>query len=236
LLQRALGLFSVIVATGCGPSLVRSVDDFGPFIVLAGRLDSTLLQSTTEDPSTYQGAVAWLVLHDDQMGVMLQPTALEPRLFGFAMDIAGPPDLDLVDDFAPAPEQLRLGGTRIALGLLVLHTDAPPSIDGDAMLEWALGTSTDPASVFGAGATPARAAATGHLVAVVQSDRDLTTLLDHPSFVDEAPWCRWTQLEPGLALYRDGGATCDRWRSIPYAEEYQGVDMVALLSTETTAE
>jgi len=227
--RAALGLLAW--GLGCTQPLVRSADDLGPYMVLSGRLDSALIQSTTEDPATWRGGLAWLVLTDEMLGVTFEPAEIEPRLFGYAMAVTGPPALGSVGDLDVAPTELRFGDTRVALGLPVLHAGPPPAVSRDAMLLWALGTLPDASRVFGAGETRARAAATGHVVATVRSDLDLQTLAHHPDFVSEAPWRRWGGLEPVLALYRDD---TEGWRSVGYAEEVQGVDMVGVGPAATT--
>ncbi|MEM6929337.1 MAG: hypothetical protein AAF602_20530 [Myxococcota bacterium] len=226
-----VGLLALLGLLACDGSLVRSADDFGPFLVLSGRLDSALADASIDDPGSFRGGVAWLVVADDRLGVTWQPTALEPRLFGYAMDIAGPPDLDDVVDAGPAPRELRLGGTRVAVGLPVLHVEPSPALDADALLLWALGALPDPSPIFAAPST-ARAVTPGHVLGVVGTSRDVATLSEHPEFVDEAPWCRWARFEPGLAVYRDDGRACDAWRSIAYAVEYQGVDMESVGSED----
>lgn len=221
----------LVFTSACDQTLVRSPEDFGPFVVVSGRLDPTSFDGI-EDPATFSGGVAWLASTDGELGVLWQTATLEPRLFGYAMEIQGPPDLGGLVDPVDAPPELRLRDTRIALGLPVLHVGAPPPLDREAMLDWALGTDLDVTSVFGGDA--ARAAATGHLLSVVRSRDAVQTLADHPDFVDEAPWCRWSELEVGLVLYRAGREGCDGWRSIAYAEEYQGVDMVRVFADPAT--
>lgn len=213
-----------LLLVGCEGSLVTSADDFGPFVVLSGRLDPSLVDDPTVDPDAFRGGVAWLVVSDDRLGLQWQPTALEPRLFGYAMDVTGPPDLEDVLDAGPAPPELRIGRARLALGLPVLHVGSAPALDAEALLLWALGTLPDPGSIFGPDST-ARGAATGHVLGVLRVGPDVATLAEQPGFVDALPWCRWSELAPGLALYRDDGPSCDGWRSIAYAQEYQGIDM-----------
>lgn len=211
---------------GCAEQpLVRSPDDFGPFVVVSGRLDSSLLDGS-DDPAMYRGGIAWLVMSDASIGVTWQATPIEPRLFGYAMTVAGPPELQAVQNVDIAPSQLRWTDTRVALGLPVLYLDTPPPLDRDAFMLWALGTLPDASRIFGNGPSTVRAATTGHLLGLMATEPATATLGDTPEFVDEAPWCRWADVVPGLALYRDGGASCDGWRAIAYAQEYQGVDMV----------
>ncbi len=215
----------LVFGLGCDGSLVTSAEDLGPYVVLSGRLDTTLLEDPDVDPADFSGGLAWLVIADGQLGLQWQPAVIEPRLFGYAMPVSGPPDLDQVVQVGSAPSALGLGDGRLAVGLPVLHTGTPPALDGPAFLLWALGTLPDVGQIFGPEST-VRAVAAGHLVVVLRAgDGDL---VEQSGFVDEPPWCRWAGFEPGLALYRDDGPGCDGWRFVTYAEEYQGVDMLAL--------
>ncbi|MEN0060968.1 MAG: hypothetical protein AAGA48_02400 [Myxococcota bacterium] len=223
--MRAAWLGLWLTATGCDQALIRSADDFGPFLALSGRLDSTLLDGD-EDPATFRGGVAWLVISDDEMGVQWQSADIEPRLFGYAMAIEGPPPLSDTQGVGPAPLELRAEGSRIAFGLPVMYAETPPPLDATALLLWSLGTVGDTSGIFGPLPHSARAASTGHVLAIVDAPRGINVLSEAQGFVNEAPWCRWARLEPGLALYRDDGLSCDGWRFVAYSQEYQGIDMV----------